>query len=85
MTISQIYHESGLMYIRYDGKIEDRATGQQEIAGNRPMYKKMIKQVEYEICSTKFHSLLMGREFKPDQYAILLDFENKVEGDTKNG
>ena len=32
-----------------------------------------------------FYSLLMGREFKPDQYAILLDFENKVEGDTKNG
>ena len=27
----------------------------------------------------------MGREFKPDQYAILLDFDNKVEGDTKSG
>ena len=27
----------------------------------------------------------MGRESKPDQYAILLDFNNNVEGDTKSG
>ena len=27
----------------------------------------------------------MGREFKPDQYAILLDCDNKVEGDTRSG
>ena len=38
MTISQIYHESGLMYIRYDGKIEDRENGQKKIAGIRPAY-----------------------------------------------
>ena len=31
------------MYIRYDGKIEDRANGQQEIAGNIPTYSKMKK------------------------------------------
>ena len=84
MTISKIYNEPGLRYIRYDGKIEDRATGQKEIAGNRPTYKKMIKQVEYEFCSTKFHSLLMGREFKPDQYAILFDFGNNIESDAKS-
>ena len=27
----------------------------------------------------------MGREFKPDPYASLLDFDNEVEGDTKSG
>ena len=59
------------MYIRYDGKIEDRANDQQEIAGNIPTYINMKKQVEYEFSSGKFYSLLMGRKFKPDQYAIL--------------
>ena len=29
--------------------------------------------------------MLMGREFKPSQYAIVLDFANQVEGDTKSG
>ena len=29
------------------------------------------------------YSLLVGREFKPDQYAIFQDFDNKVEADTK--
>ena len=28
MTISKIYNESGLMYITYDCKIEDRENGQ---------------------------------------------------------
>ena len=38
MTISQIYNKSGLMYIRYDGKIEDRDYGQKQIAGRRQTY-----------------------------------------------
>ena len=81
MTISKIYNESGLMVIRYDGKIKDHANGQKEIAGNRPTNSKMNKQVQYKFGSGKFYRLLMGREFKPDQYAILLDFGNKAEGD----
>ena len=85
MTISQIYNKSGLMYIRYDGKIEDRGYGQKQIAGRRQTYTMMNQQLENKPGGCKFYSLLMGREFKPDQYAILLDFENKVEGDTKNG
>ena len=32
-----------------------------------------------------FYSLLLWREFKPDQYAVLLDFGNKDEGNVKNG
>ena len=27
----------------------------------------------------------MGREYQPHKYAILLDFDNKVEGDTHSG
>ena len=36
------------MYIRYDGKIEDRENGQKKIAGIRPAYSKMNKQVEHK-------------------------------------
>ena len=34
MTISQMYNKSGIMYIRYDGKIANRENGQKKIAGN---------------------------------------------------
>ena len=71
MTISQIYHEYALMYIRYDGKIEVRANGQKKIASNGPAFSQMKKQVAYKAGSGYFYSLLMGRKFKPDQYAIL--------------
>ena len=57
---------------------------EKKIAGIRPADIKMKKQVEYKAGSGKFYSLLMGREFKPDQYAIFWDFDNKVETDTKN-
>ena len=77
MTISQIYEESGMMYIRYDGKIEQRE--------NRPAFNKTQEQVAYKHRSGKCFSLLMGREFKPDQYTILIDFDNKVEGYAKSG
>ena len=70
MTISQIYNDSGLMYISYDCKIEDRDNGQ-TIAGNRATYSMMNKQVEHKPGGGNLYSLLMGHEFKPDQYAIL--------------
>ena len=30
-------------------------------------------------------SLLTGAEYKPGKFAVLLDFDNRVEGDTMNG
>ena len=30
-------------------------------------------------------SLLIGREFKPGKYAVLLDIDNKVEGEVMTG
>ena len=83
MTISQIYKESGIMYIRYDGEIETQSNGQQKIGGSRPAFNNMEKQVEYR--SGRIYSLLMGREFKPNQCAILFDFDNKEEGGSKSG
>ena len=47
MKISEIYKESGIMYIRYDGIIEERQNGQKKIGGARPAFSKMNEQVEY--------------------------------------
>ena len=78
MTTSQIYKESGIMYIRYDGEIETQSNGQQKIGGSRPAFNNMEKQVEYR--RGRIYSLLMGREFKPNQYAILLDLTTRRKG-----
>ena len=40
------------------------------IAGNRPTYSMMHKQVKNKPGGGNLYSLLVGREFKPDQYAI---------------
>ena len=71
VAINQIYKDSGIMYIRYDGKIETTSNEQKQIGGSRPAFSKMEKQVEYKSGSGRMYSLLMGREFKPDQYAFL--------------
>ncbi|MFM7988149.1 MAG: hypothetical protein ACKPKO_53435, partial [Candidatus Fonsibacter sp.] len=60
---------------------EERQNGQNNIGGARPAFSKMTEQVVYGSGSGKFYSLLMGRECKPNQYAVLLDFDNKDEGD----
>ena len=54
MTISRIYKESGIMFIRYDGKIETKSNGQKKIGGSRPAFSKMEKQVEYTSGSGRF-------------------------------
>ena len=84
MTCSQTSNESGLMYIRYYGKNEDLDNGEKKMLGNRPTYSILNKQVENKLAGGNLYSLLVGREFKPDQYAIFLDFDNKAEGDTKH-
>ena len=49
-----------MIYLRYDGTIEDREHGQKKIAGNRPAFSKMQNQVEYDSRSGELYSLLMG-------------------------
>ena len=85
ITLSQLYKESNLMYIRYNATIEDKPNGQKKIGGTRPAYSKIEEQVDYKAGAGKYYSLLMGREIKKDQYVMLLDFDNKAETNSKNG
>ena len=71
MKVSQIYKESGLLYIRYDANIKHNSYGQKKIKFNRPAFSKITNQIEYGKGSGRYYSLLMGREIKPGQYAIL--------------
>ena len=85
-THTQLYNKAGLMFIRYDAPIETKANGHKKIgAGGRPAFSKLEKQPEYGKGSGQFYSLLMGREYKPGRFVILLDFDNKQDEDSKNG
>ena len=85
ITAEQVYAEVGLMYIRYPATIDTKPNGQKKINGRRPAYTKIEKQPKYNKNSGDYYSLLMGREFQPGRWAILLDFDNKAEGDLKSG
>ena len=64
--------------------VETKPYGQKPIGGNRPAFSKMLEQVEYGKGGGNYYSLLVGREYKPDQYAVLLDVDNKDEGDVRH-
>ncbi len=88
MTASALYDQEALIYIRYNAPIEEKANGQRKIGGSRssrPAFSKITQQIQYERGAGKYYSLLMGREFQPGRFVILLDFDNKVEGESKNG
>ena len=84
-TPAQIYGEAGLIYIRYHATIENKPNGQKKIGGSRPAFSKIQKQVQYKPTDGKYYSLLMGREFKPGRWSILLDFDNKADESSKSG
>ena len=84
-TPQEIYGEAGLIYIRYNAEIEVKENGQKKIKDTRPPFSKIQKQIEYKAGAGKFYSLLMGREIKPGRFVILLDFDNKVEGESRSG
>ncbi len=81
----QIYSEAGLIYIRYPATIDTKVHGQKKINGKRPAYTKITKQPRYTESSGVYYSLLMGREFQPGRWAILLDSDSKAEGNLKSG
>ena len=86
MTYGKLYGEAGLMYIRFDAPIEDKPNGQKKIGhGRGPSYSKLEKQPIYKKGDGRYYSLLMGREFKPGRFVILLDFDNKEDETSKNG
>ncbi len=76
---AQVYSEAGLIYSRYPATIHTKANGQNKINGKRPAYTKIEKQARYHQYSGDFLSLLMGREFRPGRWALLLDFDKKEE------
>ena len=83
-TPQQVYSEAGLIYIRYHGTTDTKDNGQNKINGRRPAYTKIEKQPKYNKYSGDYYSLLTGREFQPGRWAILLDFDNKFEGNVKS-
>ena len=85
MTYDEIYRASSILHLRFNAKTEEKQNGQKKIAGKCPWFSKLVEQPVYSSEDGRYYSLLMGREFKPGRFAILLDFDNKVEGDIRNG
>ena len=84
-TPKQIYGEAKLIYIRYNAKNEERENGQKKVKGEYPPFTKIQKQPEYKAGAGNYYSLLMGREVKPGRFVVLLDFDNKADGESENG
>jgi hypothetical protein len=84
-TIDEAYQANNLMYIRFDGKIIKKPGGKKKIDGRRPPYSQLTEQKKYGKYAGRYYSLLMGREYQPGKYLMLLDIDNKTEGETLNG
>ena len=83
---SQLYAEAGLIYIRAPSKIETRANGQKKIKANPfPIHAQIKEQPTYNKESGNYYALLMGREFLPGRFVLLLYFDNKEEEGSENG
>ena len=77
--------DAGLIYLRYNAQIETKSNGQKKIGGSRPVFSKITQQIDYESGSGDYYSLLMGREFKPGCWSILLDFDNNADDASHSG
>ena len=85
-TAATIYGDAGLIYLRAPAKIETKTNGQKKIKGNPfPKHIGITNQPKYGPNAGDYYTLKMGTEFKPGRWAILLDFDNKPDGDVKNG
>ena len=85
LSPAQIYGDANLIFIRYDAQIETKSNGQKKIGGIRPAFSKIKEQINYKSGSGDYYSLLMGREFKPGCWSILLDFDNKAYEASQSG
>ena len=81
----KLYLKHDLMYIRYDAPIERKENGKCKIGGTRPPYRQITRQPKYKPDGKPYYSLLMGREYKPGRFLMLLDIDNKDEEGTTNG
>jgi hypothetical protein len=85
LSPAKIYGDAGLIYIIYHAQIETKPNGHNNISGSRPAFSKIKEQINYSSNSGDYYSLLMGREFKPGRWSILLDFDNKDDETSHNG
>ena len=85
LSPAKIYGDAGLIYIRYHAQIETKPNGHKKISGARPAFSKIKEQIDYSSKSGDYYSLLMGREFKPGRWSILLDFDNKDNETSQSG
>ena len=85
LSPAQTYGDAGLIYIRYHAKIVSKPNGQKKIRGSLPAFSNIEEQINYKSGSGDYYYLLMGREFKPGQWSILLDFGNKADETSRNG
>ena len=86
-NIVQTYEANNLLYIRYRATIIDKGEGKKKIGpGNRPKnFPAIVKQIKYNDTSGKYYSLLMGKEYQPNRFVLLIDIDNKEEKGTING
>ena len=85
---AQLHAEAGLIYIRAPSKVETKADGNtKKIKANfYPKDRNLItEQTKYNKGSGDYYSLLMGREFLPGRFVLLLDFDKKDEVGFENG
>ncbi|MFM7983692.1 MAG: hypothetical protein ACKPKO_30650, partial [Candidatus Fonsibacter sp.] len=85
LSPAQIDGDANLIFIRYHAQIETKPNGQKKIGGSRPAFSRITKQINYGHNSGDYYSLLMGREFKPGRWSILLDFDNKADDASRSG
>ncbi len=80
-----IYGDAGLIYLQAPAKVETKDNGQIKIKGSPfPKHAGITKQPKYGPNAGEYYTLKMGTEFKTGRWAVLLDFDNKTEGNVKN-
>ncbi|MFM7980843.1 MAG: hypothetical protein ACKPKO_16150, partial [Candidatus Fonsibacter sp.] len=82
---AQIYGDAGLIYIRCHAQIETKPNGQNNIGGSRRAFSNITKRTDYTSQSGSYYALLMGREFKPGRWSVLLGFDNKADDASQSG
>ena len=82
LSPAQIYGDANLIFIRYHAQIETKSNGHKKIGGSRPAFSKIKEQINYKSGSGDYYSLLMGREFKPGCWSILLDWTSTTKPTT---
>ena len=85
LSPAQIYGDANLIFIRYHAEIITKSNGDKKIGGSRPPFKGQQEQKKYGPDSGDYYSLLMGHQFKPGRWSILLDFDKKSDDASQSG